>query len=144
MIGILKRDVEIEWSRTGKKILLPENAVIEGVLDEGYFHFQWRNVGQARLSEKFFSFDVKADWTTLNKSVPRSVFAKGHKLQTGEKNANAKLQKDKVREIRDLLAEGKTLQQIANRFRVSRATIQKIKQNKSWNEKSKEAQAEKR
>lgn len=65
MIGILKRDIEIEWSRTGKKILLPENSAIEGELKGGFFYFQWRNIGEARLDEKFFSFE-KVLWTPLN------------------------------------------------------------------------------
>lgn len=143
MIGILKRDITIEWSRTGKKLLLPENSVIEGEIRDGFFYFRWRNVGDARLPSQFFSFGTDANWTPLNKVMPRSVFKQGNKVAIGERNANAKLSVEKAKEIRELLTGGHSIGRLAIKYGVSSSAIQAVKEGRTWNyeKESKEAEA---
>lgn len=63
----------------------------------------------------------------------KGVKSPGRSLK-GERNNKAKLTKDNVLLIRKLLKENKLLQKdIANMFNVTRQTIRRIAQNKTWN-----------
>lgn len=54
-----------------------------------------------------------------------------HRLY-GERNWNTKLDPEKVRAIRRLLADGQTPQEVANKFGMSRGAIRKIADGKTW------------
>jgi transcriptional regulator with XRE-family HTH domain len=54
---------------------------------------------------------------------------------SGERHWNSRLTQKKVRKIRELLAKGKTLSDVAQRFGVSAGTISDIKHGRTWREK---------
>lgn len=56
MIGTLNRDIEIEWSQTGRIAKIRKGAKIDGEAKGDFFYFKWRNIGAARLSIRFFEF----------------------------------------------------------------------------------------
>ena len=70
-------------------------------------------------------------WVTHEDNM-KHAFATGLVNNSGEKNGQAKLNPDKVREIKQLLAIGVSQQKIANSFSVSRSCIQGIKKQRLW------------
>ncbi|WP_324658905.1 HNH endonuclease [Bacillus cereus] len=52
--------------------------------------------------------------------------------RSGEKNGNARLNKDKVREIKKLLAEGYTIAKIGEMYGVTDVSISNIRLGKTW------------
>lgn len=53
-------------------------------------------------------------------------------VQTGERNHSAKLNTEKVREIRKMLAEGKSQRSIGRAFGVSSALIGMVARRQVW------------
>ena len=70
-------------------------------------------------------------WVTHEANM-KHAFATGLVNNSGEKNGQAKLNSEKVREIKQLLAIGVSQQKIANSFSVSRSCIQGIKKQRLW------------
>jgi hypothetical protein len=68
----------------------------------------------------------------LNQKMRDARMNNVSKSNLGEKNKSAKLDVGKVREIRKLLADGQTLQQVADRFGVRFQSISSIKLRKTW------------
>ena len=63
----------------------------------------------------------------------RDMAAKGRApKRPGSKNPNSKLNESKVREIKNLLANGKTRKYVSTTFEVSLSTIDRIINKKSW------------
>lgn len=54
------------------------------------------------------------------------------RMARGSRQALSKLTPDEVKQVRALLAEGRTARDIASRFGVFHTTIQAIKEGKSW------------
>lgn len=74
---------------------------------------------------------------TISEKGPQQLSEETKKLigeaSRGSKNPSAKLDEDKVREIKKLLAEGKlTHYQIADMFQISRPTVGFIKNGRLW------------
>lgn len=63
----------------------------------------------------------------------RDMVRKGrNKTKRGEDNANARLSNEQVIQIRELLSQGKSLNETSILFGVSKKTVLDIKQNKIW------------
>lgn len=71
------------------------------------------------------------EWVTKSENLKHAT-STGLKTQFGEKNPIAKLNKDKILQIRALLKEGKSLTTIGNLYGVKFQTISDIKRGKIW------------
>jgi len=67
-----------------------------------------------------------------NKDNSEDMVVKGRSAR-GEKNYHAKLNEEKVKQIRFLYSKGYTYNQLSELYSVSRGTISKIVRNKIWN-----------
>lgn len=67
-----------------------------------------------------------------NKDNSRDMLEAGRGNFCKQNSKNAKLNIEKVKLIKQLLIEGISQQKIANKFEVSRGTIQNIKENVTW------------
>lgn len=53
-------------------------------------------------------------------------------FRVGSKNSRAKLNEEQVKIIKDKLKEGHTMKSLAEEYKVSKSSIQQIKENKRW------------
>ncbi|MGW9128085.1 NUMOD3 domain-containing DNA-binding protein [Paenibacillus chitinolyticus] len=91
-----------------------------------------RNKGGYTLSDKAKQNIQKG---ILEKRYTVEYASKLSKAKKGEKNPQSRLTIEKVREIRDLYESGSLSQwKLAQKFEVSRSTIQDIVQYKTWRE----------
>lgn len=76
---------------------------------------------------------VNLEWATATQNIRHAINVLGKHLgPTSEQSHMAKLNPSQVIEIRSLLAEGLSLQDIAGRYGVHFATISAIKCGKTW------------
>lgn len=74
------------------------------------------------------------EWCTAksNNSHARSSGLWNSSYEIGENNKNSKLTEDMVKQIPNLLQQGLSSNQIANKFGVSRAAINLVRKGKNW------------
>jgi hypothetical protein len=72
------------------------------------------------------------EWCTQEQNTAHAVENGRYSVITGEKNNNAKLNPEKVTEIRKLLSDGLKPLKIANMFNVKYSCIESIKHGRTW------------
>lgn len=83
-------------------------------------------------SVKFDNRSENLEWVTWSEHVGHTVADKLYNPTRGSKHHNAKLKESQIPEIRKLLSEGKSCEDIAPLFGVHPATISDIRANKTW------------
>ncbi|MGM1447547.1 NUMOD3 domain-containing DNA-binding protein [Bacillus cereus group sp. BceL305] len=105
-----------------------------------------RKLSESRRGEKHFNFgkefsdELRKKLSDAHKGIKLSeesikklkVTMAEREVNKGSKNGMAKLDEDKVREIKRLLKEGVGIMDIAEKFNVSRQTISGIKNGRRW------------
>lgn len=72
------------------------------------------------------------EYCTASENIKHSYEKLGHPRMQGTKSPKAKLNDKKVREIKKLINEGKTMRAIASIFKTHHSIIQGIKSGKRW------------
>ncbi len=91
-----------------------------------------------RISEKLMGHEVSAETrrkigeALTGKAIPDEVKEKISKANAGENNGSAKLDWEKVREMRRLYDEGETQTAIGKLFDVSQSAVYNVVKRKSW------------
>ena len=90
-----------------------------------------KNIINHKDGDKLNNNIENLEWCTQAENMKHAIDM-GLTNNVGENNGMAKLNQEKVNEIKQLLKNGNTQQSIADNYSVSRACIQKIKEGRTW------------